>query len=179
MLHSVIGVKGATLHGPVVIYYPSHSRRLYCVANYQNGILKGRFRRWNERGELVMSHNFTGEEYYEAEQEYEELMEQMETDLLMTSYEVSTLNAHIKCPADPEHESGLSNAHYSLHEEEEAELVQMYTGNTALIGLKFFDGYFPAWAEYKYEERYNGWDDYDEDRYSYRTEWTDDYRGRW
>ncbi len=179
ILHSVIGVKGGHLHGPLAIYYPSHSRRLYCVANYQNGILKGRFRRWNERGELVMSHNFTGEEYYEAEQEYEELMEQMETDLLMTSYEVSTLNAHIKCAADPEHESGLSNPHYS-HFEETGLLVQMYSGNSALSGLKFFDGYFSSLTrDDYYEEGYNGWDDYDEDRYSYRTEWTDDYRGRW
>lgn len=177
MLHSVVGIKDGELNGPTLLYYPGPSKQLACIANFRNGILRGRVRCWDERGELKESHFFTGEEYYQPTEEYLALKEWIDIHIGMTHYEVPELKAHIWTPVDPDHQVGFSFPDASLVDPN-VRLVMMDSTHSHVMELKHFKGYFPTTASYSYEDEDYYSDNYD-DRWEDHTEYTDDYRGRW
>ncbi len=137
------------------------------VVNYHDGILKGRYKRWDERGELVESHFFTGEEHYGPTEEYLELKAWVDSLTEITHYEVPELKAHIMTSLDPDHQVGFAYPDTSLLSAT-APLAIMNSTLPAVQALKHFKGYFQSSTYDDYSERYN-----DEDYYSdgYNSPW--------
>lgn len=167
MLHSVVGIKDGQLNGPTLLYYPGPSKQLACIANFRNGVLKGRVRCWDERGELKESHFFTGEEHYKPTEEYLALKEWIDDHIHITHYEVPELKAHIMTSVDPGHQVGFAYPDASLLSKT-ARLAVMYNTFAAAQALKHFKGYFPTSTSDVYSEHYSDEDyysDYYDDRY--------------
>jgi antitoxin component YwqK of YwqJK toxin-antitoxin module len=160
MLHSVVGIRNGMLNGTTTVYYPGPCKKLCMVVNYRDGILKGAYKHWDERGELIESHFFTGEEHYMPTEEYLAIREVIDDNIQMTHYEVPVLKAHIMTSVDPDHQVGFAYPDASLLSKT-APLAVMDSSFSAVMKLKHFKGYFQSSTYNDYSERYN-----DEDYYS-------------
>jgi hypothetical protein len=165
MLQSVVSIRNGKLNGTVAMYHPGTSKQLAFIANFRDGILKGKFRRWDERGELMESHFFTGEEHYQPDQEYDILKTWIDSQIDLTLYEVPPLKAHIMTAIDPDHSVGFSFPDPSLLSPNVMLTIMDNTFNT-VKGLKHFKGYFSTSTyddDYYYPPRYEDEDYYSDD----------------